>query len=1431
MSCNECHDPCAATPVDAENESLQSQLDNFILNFYGEITKTVVDGEVVWILPCDLSGEIPGYERDPEMGTACYQLSVLTSLAAQVAAIGSFGTMAQQNADAVDITGGTITGLSLPVDGTDAATKNYVDAAYTAGTGLLQSGLQFYVNPTQSLTALTVDSLTVTNPITGSIAGNATTATAFQTARTINGVSFDGTVNITVAAAAGTLTGATLASNVLASSLTSVGIGTLATMALQAANNVSISGGTITGATVTGLSSPTLDSDAATKLYVDSLSAGITPRTGVRVATTANITLSGAQTIDGVSVVAGNRVLVKNQSAPEENGIYDCAAGAWSRSSDANTAGELAFGYYYFVSEGTSNGATSWFIQTEPTVLGTDPVVFSQFSASQSYSAGTGLDLTGNTFSLQSALSGLTITGSAFNGTIGATTPSTGLFTTLTASTSIVAGNLILKTDQLNEVATNGLAAVNINYDGYSGGTTQFRNLNVYDGKNALVATFTGSTKSLQVFGGVNGTAIGATSASTAAFTTLTASGATTFTGVTDSSSPTTGAVVVSGGMGIAKSVYIGNRLKANQTTEAVADGVVSLNELPGNVTLNAAGASSVRGLVAGVTISGTQGTSASQFAARSNMILAGTAGTVAASTSFYAMTRLENAMNLTAGTGFLSGLQFTGAGNITDFVHFTAAGYDIFSSTGKVTGNHTGYYCANLGALATGTVHTGFSCADITKGSGNAYAFRGQVALGGNKYNLYMDGTANNFMSGSLGVGSTALLYDAKISALVNSLSGTTVYGVYVNGNAAVTATSEVAGFVSDLGTVGAAGPLSHYTTFQRSFHGTVSEQNGFKVSSTLTGATNNYGFRGSISAGTGRWNLYMDGTARNYLRGGLGIGAVPLSDVKLYLSVDSFSEGGSTLYASYASGTVASAYSTGAIMYQSSPATAGAVSTLKHFSANQGVFGGAVTTQIGFHAQSSLTGAVNNYGFYGDIAASSGRWNLYMAGTAPNYLAGELWVGTSTDLGAYQLQVAGNSIVQGDSTVGAGTTSSTRSIIINGGTNPNTGSYLDFQRGSSSASKIGVDGPITGNSLTDLALWANIGNSINLYVNGSSTRVARFSTSGLELATALSVANGGTGAVNAADARTNLGVTETGGDTTYAHRANNLADLADASVARANLGLGTIATQDANNVVITGGTASLSVLTVTGSGSAPWVSVLHTSGVTGSFGSQFNSSLIGVGTISNHDFAFYRNNTQVASFGSSGFSVTPVTRLVSGMLLGSNGLNFYESSADVATLQIGSGGPFLSLRSVSGTPALEAPGGLLGLGASGVASVTVSATGASVTGTLAVSGTATVGANFTTNASRMKHVKVVTATYTLDTTTADEVLIANHASVAFTITLLAASGNTNRSITIKNKGAANVTIDATGLGQIDGANSVVLSQYDCIKLVSDGSTWNDIS
>jgi phage-related tail fiber protein len=99
---------------------------------------------------------------------------------------------------------------------------------------------------------------------------------------------------------------------------------------------------------------PTLAQDAATKNYVDNLVQGLKPKTSVKASTTANITLSAPQTIDGVPLVAGDRVLVKDQTVSNQNGIYVVAAAAWTRATDTDTWIELVSAFV-FVEQGTAN--------------------------------------------------------------------------------------------------------------------------------------------------------------------------------------------------------------------------------------------------------------------------------------------------------------------------------------------------------------------------------------------------------------------------------------------------------------------------------------------------------------------------------------------------------------------------------------------------------------------------------------------------------------------------------------------------------------------------------------------------------------------------------------------------------------------------------------------------------------------------------------------------------------------------------------------------------------------------------------------------------------------------------------------------------------------------------------------------------------------
>ena len=148
---------------------------------------------------------------------------------------------------------------------------------------------------------------------------------------------------------------------------------------------------------LTNLASPVGNNDAATKQYVDGVAQGLDVKQSVQAIAKSNITLSSPQTIDGVALVAGDRVLVIGQTTGSENGIYVVAASAWSRSNDM-AAGSDASGAFTFVEQGTVNSDSGWVCTNDKgaAVVGTAALTFSQFSGAGSIVAGAGLSKTGN---------------------------------------------------------------------------------------------------------------------------------------------------------------------------------------------------------------------------------------------------------------------------------------------------------------------------------------------------------------------------------------------------------------------------------------------------------------------------------------------------------------------------------------------------------------------------------------------------------------------------------------------------------------------------------------------------------------------------------------------------------------------------------------------------------------------------------------------------------------------------------------------------------------------------------------------------------------------------------------------------------------------------------------------------------------------------
>ena len=436
----------------------------------------------------------------------------------------------------------------------------------------------------------------------GALTGNASTATTLQTARAINGVNFDGSAAITVTAAAGTLSGNTLNSGVTASSLTSVGTitsgtwnGTTIGVAYggTGTNSGSITGtgaltftagGTDTnvnlvpngtgivdvgGKRVGNAANPTQSSDLATKAYVDSLSNGLDVKASVRAATTANITLSNTQTIDGVALSVGDRVLVKNQSTGSQNGIYVVASGSWTRAADFDNSPdvEVSPGTFFFVEEGTTQADNGYVVSNDTAItIGTTAITFSQFSGAGQITAGAGLTKSGNTLDVVGTADRITVNTDSVD--IASTYVGQSSITTLgTIGTGVWQGTIVA--GQYGGTGVNN-----------SGKTITIGGNFTHTGAHTLGLTTTANTSVTLPTTGTLATLAGSESLSNKTITsssfsgtTIAGSGLATFTNTTDASALGTAAVVLSGGLSVAKAMFIGTNITGAGAGTSTLDG------------------------------------------------------------------------------------------------------------------------------------------------------------------------------------------------------------------------------------------------------------------------------------------------------------------------------------------------------------------------------------------------------------------------------------------------------------------------------------------------------------------------------------------------------------------------------------------------------------------------------------------------------------------------------------------------------------------------------------------------------------------------------------------------------------------------------------------------------------------------------------------
>lgn len=275
---------------------------------------------------------------------------------------------------------------------------------------------------------------------------------------------------------------------------------TVAQAALPKAGGVMTGNITMSGNIISSLGTPQTGADAATKAYVDGLSAGLRVKGAVKVASPlgVNVTLSGEQTIDGIALVAGDRILVKDNVTQTENGVYVVATGAWTRADDCDgTPDSELVGAYVYVQSGTVNGSTGWVQSTPaPITVGTTSLVFVQFSNAGLLQDGTGLSKNGNVLNINMG-AGITILP---NDQVGIDIrPSSGLWLTEDGTTDSTgeAAQLAIKTDGNSLVVT--AAGIKVS-DSFTGNVSELQT----QLDNVETAVGLGADGTLAAFSGTN---------------------------------------------------------------------------------------------------------------------------------------------------------------------------------------------------------------------------------------------------------------------------------------------------------------------------------------------------------------------------------------------------------------------------------------------------------------------------------------------------------------------------------------------------------------------------------------------------------------------------------------------------------------------------------------------------------------------------------------------------------------------------------------------------------------------------------------------------------------------------------------------------------------------------------------------------------------
>jgi len=588
---------------------------------------------------------------------------------------------------------------------------------------------------------------------------------------------------------------------------------------------------TTTGQVIT---TPSGNTDIANKFYVDTVAQGLGPKAACKCATTTNITLSGLQTIDGYTTLAGDRVLVKNQSSSQYNGIYNASASAWTRATDMDVWSEVPGAYTVILNGGQAD--TGWVCTASDTgTINVTAMPWVQFSAINTYTAGTGLTLSANQFSITNTTVTLGSYGSASSvGTftvnaqgqltnasnvsiaIGASQITSGTIASSLISGSYTGitgvGTLTAGTWNANPIANSYLANSSITINGNAvslgGSTTVTANT-----PNSLTFNNGGS-------GGATGTTFNGSAAHTISYNTI---GAPSTTGTNASG---TWGIGITGNAGTVTNGLYSTGSYSNPTwltsiLGSIVSGAVASATLAASAT-NVAGGSagalhyqSSAGVTTFLSLGTTNyvltaGASAPQYVAQSTLsvgsattattatnLAGGGAGYIpyqsgAGATSFITVPTNNTVLSYTTGGGF-AWTTPTSYATVTDDTTTNATRYPLFAN--QTTGNLTTEYTSSTkyqfnpstGVLtATGFSGSGASLTSLTAGNLTGTIPSGVLS----NSTLYIGTTAVALNAASGSITSLAVNISGSASSATTATTATNANNVAITDNTSTNAT-----------------------------------------------------------------------------------------------------------------------------------------------------------------------------------------------------------------------------------------------------------------------------------------------------------------------------------------------------------------------------------------------------------------------------------------------------------------------------------------------------------------------------------------------------------------------------------------------------------------------------------------------------------------